>query len=700
MTQYSGIYTLQSQGQALTSGQWATDPYYKNTTLLLHADGVAGGAQNNTFLDSSSNAFAITRNGNTTQGSFTPYGPTWSNYFNGSSDLYTASNTALVLSTGSWTIEAFVFCTGGSGYRTVMSKRTGSTSEYEFGIDSSGYMYFYVGATVYATSVVVPLNTWVHLAVTYDGTNLRMFQNGVLTKTQAGVTAGSGAGTFGIAAEGGTGTQMWVGYLSNLRVVKGTAVYTAAFNPSTIPLTAISGTSMLTCQSNRLVDSSSYAFALSMVGSPSVQRFSPFAPQYQYTPAVIGGSGYFDGTGDYLSVANSSSLAWTGSQDGSMEAWVYLTSFSSGPVILSKSDISGTSYPNYDLAVNTSGNIVGVIGNSGSPGSAIATITGSTAMKLNAWNHLLFTRKYVGGGSQNEYRLFVNGVLDASTTAASPSDGRAGVLTIGTTNSGNNPTAGYIGDIRFSPNSIPTSYQTTSTTIGAVIFTPPTAPLTTTSQGATNVSLLTNYTNTGIYDNAMMNNLETLGNAQVSTSVAKYGSGSLYFDGTGDYLSGPTTPTTALGSGAYTVEFWLYKDSTGSGERGIFQTQTASLYGLSIFADGTTIYVDERTNSFDGSNPRISGTISQDTWIHVAVCRQTGTSGTLRAFVNGTQIGSSVTSNLRNLTSTGPIVVGNTAVASNPLKGYIDDLRITNGYARYTTTFTAPTAAFSNTGPV
>ncbi len=190
-----------------------------------------------------------------------------------------------------------------------------------------------------------------------------------------------------------------------------------------------------------------------------------------------------------------------------------------------------------------------------------------------------------------------------------------------------------------------------------------------------------------------------MGNAKISSSVKKYGTGSLYFDGSGDYLSGPTMPTTALGSGAYTVEFWLYKDSTGTGERGIFQTQTASLYGLSIFADGTTIYIDERTNTFSGTDPRISGTISQDTWIHVAVCRQTGTSGTLRAFVNGTQIGSSVTSGLRNLTSTGPIIVGNTAPASNPFKGYIDDLRITNGYARYTATFTPPTAAFSDIGP-
>ena len=53
------------------------DPYFYDVTLLLSGDGTNGG-QNNTFLDSSTNNFTITRNGNTTQGSFSPYGNLWS----------------------------------------------------------------------------------------------------------------------------------------------------------------------------------------------------------------------------------------------------------------------------------------------------------------------------------------------------------------------------------------------------------------------------------------------------------------------------------------------------------------------------------------------------------------------------------------------------------------------------------------------
>jgi hypothetical protein len=225
--QYQGVWSLQSAAQLQSTQRWVTDPLFENTTLLLQADDAANGSQNNTFLDSSSNSFAITRNGNTTQGSFTPFSQSpgaWSNFFNASSTyFFTPSATPLVLSGGSWTIEAWAFCIGGSGYRTVLSKRTSGTAEYEMGIDPSGYFYYYT-STVYADTTTVPLNQWVHLAVTYDGTNLRMFQNGVLTRTVAGVSAGSGTGNLAISIEAGAGGQGFPGYISNTRITKAGAL--------------------------------------------------------------------------------------------------------------------------------------------------------------------------------------------------------------------------------------------------------------------------------------------------------------------------------------------------------------------------------------------------------------------------------------------------------------------------------------------
>ena len=95
----SGIWTLDQQAYWQKLGQWPTagnnpvDPQFNYVTMLLHGDGT-NGAQNNTFLDSSTNNFTITRNGNTTQGSFSPYGSNWSNYFGGGTNLSLATATA------------------------------------------------------------------------------------------------------------------------------------------------------------------------------------------------------------------------------------------------------------------------------------------------------------------------------------------------------------------------------------------------------------------------------------------------------------------------------------------------------------------------------------------------------------------------------------------------------------------------------
>ena len=114
MPQYQGVWTLEAQAQAQSNQQWVTDPNFKNTTLLLQADGTGSGSQNNTFLDGSTNNFFITRNGNTTQGSFSPFSQApgyWSNYQSAVDTNYlnfTTSAGTLFQFAGDFTIEAWV----------------------------------------------------------------------------------------------------------------------------------------------------------------------------------------------------------------------------------------------------------------------------------------------------------------------------------------------------------------------------------------------------------------------------------------------------------------------------------------------------------------------------------------------------------------------------------------------------------------
>jgi hypothetical protein len=209
-------------------------------------------------------------------------------------------------------------------------------------------------------------------------------------------------------------------------------------------------------------------------------------------------------------------------------------------------------------------------------------------------------------------------------------------------------------------------------------FTPPTAPLTPTS----GTSLLCNFTNASIVDATGKNVIETVGNAQVDTTTMKYGTGAMEFDGTGDYLVAPTSEQMAMGTGDFTAECWVYRTSTGS----FFDTRVAN--------DAAGFLVQADTNGklalFTNAAFRItdSGTaLPTSEWFHVALVRS---SGTTTLYKNGTSVGTYSDSNNYNA---GALTVGSNFGITTPITGFIDDLRITKGIARYTANFTPPTKA-------
>jgi hypothetical protein len=67
------------------------------------------------------------------------------------------------------------------------------------------------------------------------------------------------------------------GYISNLRIVNGTALYTSSFSVPTVPLTAIANTSLLTCNSATIVDGSTNNFAITNNNTATVSSITPFA---------------------------------------------------------------------------------------------------------------------------------------------------------------------------------------------------------------------------------------------------------------------------------------------------------------------------------------------------------------------------------------------------------------------------------------
>jgi hypothetical protein len=670
-----------------------TDPLFENTTLLLQADDAANGSQNNTFLDSSSNAFAITRNGNTTQGSFTPFSSqpgAWGNFFTASSNYFTvADNAALDLGTGDFTIEFWVFATvTPADFSAVLSKR-------DVGYNTGSWRIAYRTTTGKLTincaqettdyGAVLTINAWNHFAFVRSGTTLTVYANGVAGDSDATWAHNLDSAHSLLIAANTAGADGWTGYISNLRIVKGTAVYTSNFTPSPLPLTAITNTSLLTCQSNRFVDNSTNNFTITPTGTPSVQAFSPFAPQFQWTPSVIGGSGYFDGTGDWINVADSTAFT-LGSGNFTVEFWVYSTTAGVRQFFAGQVNSAGANTATSFSIEKTSGNkLLGAIYS----GVTQYPATSSGDIPLNAWTHIALVR------DGNTLRQYINGVQDgtADVTGVTANDssnqlsiGRLGELT-------SNNYFGYVSNFRF----------VNGTAVYTGAFTPPIAPVTTsgpassyssttnvnTTFTSTNTSLLTNFTNAGIYDGTMKNNLETVGNAQVSTAVVKYGSGSMFFDGTGDYLipNAATTDLYAFGSGDFTVEMWIYQ--LASGTFVLYDTRPNNTNGAYFNISSTSGQLELYANT---SSLLLAGTIPLNTWTHIAASR-VGTS--LRGFINGTQVGSTVTNSTVFLGSSQRPVIGASGfnVTQFNFNGYIDDLRVTKGIARYTQNFIPPSVA-------
>ena len=663
----------------------ASDAYFDLVALLLPGNGT-NGAQNNTFQDSSTNAFTITRNGNTTQGTFSPFSQTgWSNYLNGSSYFTAPGSTAFAFGTGAFTIEMWLYVTAyPANYAVIPSNRpynAGST-------DTWGVFFFNDGAvrfsdvnntqTFQTSAGAVPLNAWTHLAVVRNSTasnDTKIYINGT-SVAQGTINSNFANNTNAVVFGTSYDSNNWyvTSYASNLRIVKGTAVYTSNFTPSTTALTNISGTSLLTCQSNRFVDNSSNIFAISLSGTPSVQAFSPFNPTTAYAAGTVGGSGYFDGTGDSLSIAGSAALGTTG--DLTLEAWVYVNSVPNYAGIFSMRN-----------SVNSDGLAINIL-NTGYldfsiDGSSAGEYTGTLA-PLRQWCHVALVRS---GSSTNNVSCYLNGNRVGQFTSNFNTNGASNAAIVGryyATGADQYNLNGYIGSLR---------YVVGTALYSGTTLTVPTAPFT----AIANTAILLNYTNGGITDATAKNVLETVGSAQISTAQSKFGGSSMAFDGTGDYLVVPVNPAYNFGSGNLTLEMWI--NTTSSTQYATLCSKTPSTFGTGMwtltinYASSTAGDVVLVVNEFSNVTPLLLTTgvnVRDGNWHHVAVVRN-GASWVL--YVDGTSRATNTWSGTITNLSAG-VYIGADQFYGRAYTGYIDDVRITTGLARYTANFTPPTAAF------
>ena len=213
--------------------------------------------------------------------------------FDGSSQyLSITNNTAFDFGTSTdFTIEAWIYPTayapsvGTTNDGVSMFScypTTGTLNGYSFSLSSTGSFGFtsWVSGTSQniQTNNTIPLNTWTHLAVSRSGSTYRLFIDGTSVSFTGSIT--QAVNTNGNTIRVGalmytTYYDYFPGYISNLRIIKGTALYTTNFTPPSTYLQAITNTVLLTCQNPTIVDNSTNAFTITNNGSVTTTLPSP-----------------------------------------------------------------------------------------------------------------------------------------------------------------------------------------------------------------------------------------------------------------------------------------------------------------------------------------------------------------------------------------------------------------------------------------
>lgn len=669
-----------------------SEPYFKYNSLLLHGEGT-NNATNNTLVDTSSNSYAITTTGTLYQGSFSPFSPTgWSNYFSGSSQYISRAN--INFSTNAFTIEGWFMPLSLANSTNYWGTNSSASQKMLLYINGSGLFQVDLGSAGVAISVTaatyLTVGAWHHIAVVRTSTGsggTALYINGTSVGTgtigdKSGVTAVFNIGYIGEAY----GTTFY-GYISNFRILNGTAVYTGNFTVPTSPLAttqssstniaaiaSAASTTFLTCQSRRFVDNSTSAAALTLTGSPKAVAFSPFAPTDPYSSSSAGGSIYFPGSANYAQVTSNITTNLIGTGNYTLEFWVYPTVTSGRQDWI---DLFPSSGSNRLLVYWDGTNIVYY------PGLSAITYTVTLSSLAYQWQHIAVSR--LSGST----KMFLNGTQIGSTYTDSVNFSISYKPTIGKDPAGSTYITGYISGIRlvvgtgYSSITVPTSVPT----------------------AVSGSQFLLTGTNTGIFDSAGQYNIITGSTAKVSTTQFKFGNSSMFFNGTSDYLQMITnqSQTLVLGSSDFTIEGWFYFNSlTTSRKLFAFDTVITSGYsGIYVETNGSngvSVYMSSDGGTWTVSAASSGVTLSTGQWYHIAVVRSGSGSSNIKLYIDGTSRASGTFSGIVYTSTTTSYTIGCVYVSSAPagfFSGYIDDFRVAR-YARYTTTFTPATGPFSD----
>ena len=635
-------------------------PYWNLVGLSLQSKGLTTG-NNNTVIDNSSYQRQITLFGNVAQGSFAPFEGGSSAYFDGAGDYLTVpSSSDITTITGDFTIEAWVYritATGG-----LMDTRTSGGAN-SWVVEIQSVINFYTAGVARNGATTVPLNQWVHIAITRSGSTIRYFINGVQdanTFTMAGTITGGTGVTF----IGSTRDYFTKGYVSNFNFINGTAKYTTNFLVPVEPAVAHANTKLMLNFNNGVCVDGSGKNNIETVGNVQLQKTMTKSGKGSYA---------FNGATDYLTVTPSPVL---GTDDFTIEGWFYFTGVPTNMHLMGNRVTSGDTV--WQAVIYPAGGVYHMLFSGGSSTYGDYSQSGNPVLLVNTWIHYAVTR------SGSTFRQFLNGKL-VTTVTASPNFSSTTPIRVGQQPNGSYPFFGYIEDFTIST--------------GVAKYVADFEPLVELPKYEAASSVDPYYNNVVLHmhmngSNGSTNFADQKGHvistntAGISTAQSKFGGSSGLFTTTGSErkVEFASSPDWSFGTGDFTIEGWFNATAWDSTQRWL-----ASCW-ISPYPWGLDINQSQIRWSTTGGNVRIAANhaLTLNTWYHIAVTR---ISGLTRLFVNGVQHGTSVT-DTSNIGQSVLTIGAKSDGAGNAFKGYLDEWRITKGVGRYMANFAVPTAAF------
>lgn len=388
-----------------------------------------------------------------------------------------------------------------------------------------------------------------------------------------------------------------------------------------------------------------------------------------------------DGTTDWIQTTTNLSAGNLGPGDFSIEAWVFLNAYNK--VVIDWGYVTTNEGRGWQLYIDGSGHLVFY-----RSGTGALVLTGTAVIPTGSWVHVAMVRNagiltaYVGGipGGSVSYLVDHNGTLVTTAAIGAQVQSRNSSYDFN----------GYIDDVRI--------------TVGVARYTGtfavPTAPHP--DFGSPGHTVLLMHGESMVDSSVVPKTVTAIGNAAVSTAQFRFDASSYAFDGTGDAIVISPHPNFDFGEDDYTLEVWVRMNSLAVSGTVLKRASANSYYPWAIqFNSGTGRFT---FNAFQiGSPPTLlinlaagSTVIVANQWYHVAATRRfTGSSVVYSLWVDGELQDQATAGYLTPyFDAASPVVIGGSSDGGQSLNGYIDELRITRGVARYTASFTRPSLPF------